>query len=105
MPPFGMGSIGLPWAIPDMLTFPVAGTANCLYVAGSFTKAAGNAVNGVAAYDGNIWTGLGTGLGERDGRGYATGLAVSGDKLYAIGYFKNAGGKPSYRFAEWIESP
>lgn len=74
-----------------------------LYVGGNLTEAAGTPATSIARYDGATWSALGSGLIDQNGRGYTLGLAASAGRVYAIGYFRTAGGKPSYRFAVWNE--
>lgn len=95
---------GLPFGLETEIRANTS-TAQYLYVGGNLVSAAGVPTASIARYDGATWSALGSGLIEQDGRGYTTGLAASGGKIFAIGYFRTAGGKPSYRFAVWNEPP
>ncbi len=66
-----------------------------LYAGGTFTRATNSGgvavtVNGIAKWNGNSWSALGSGMNY-----YVRVLAVSGSDLYAGGGFTTAGGKVS----------
>jgi len=75
---------------------------NELYVAGLFTKSAGNIGNYIQKWDGSSWSEVGGGV-ERDGGGTASvaKLLVHNNKLYAMGVFDIAGGVPAQYIAAW----
>lgn len=68
-----------------------------LYVAGSFTKGAGNTGDNIQKWNGSNWTEVGGGLQN----GYVKNLLVHENKLYAVGAFVNAGGVPAQYIAAW----
>jgi hypothetical protein len=72
-----------------------------LYVTGRFDKVGGQvAANGVARFDGQAWSALGSSLGGGTiQEGYA--LAVSGQDLYVGGRFTTAGGITSGKVARY----
>jgi trimeric autotransporter adhesin len=57
-----------------------------LYAAGSFSIAGGHTTGGIARWDGNTWTAVGTGI-----KGTINALACSGGKLYCGGVFTGPG--------------
>lgn len=79
------------------------GGGPALYAGGQFTMAGGVAANGIAKWDGSMWTPLDTGLGGMEPIVYA--LAVfddgSGPALYAGGKFTAAGGVDANHVAKW----
>lgn len=70
-----------------------------LYVAGVFTKAAGNPGNSIAKWDGVTWDDVGGGMTSNNAQIYD--LQVYNGELYACGQFKKAGGVPSIGIAKW----
>jgi len=74
----------------------VADALGNFYIGGDFTVAGKVIANGIAKWDGNAWSALGTGM---DGDVYA--LAVLGTNLYAAGNFTTAGGITANRVAQW----
>jgi hypothetical protein len=81
------------------------GTGSALYAAGSFTKAGGKLVNGVARWDGSTWHALAGGLEGGFGGVANDGIYAwddgSGSALYAYGSHTSAGGKPIKHIAKW----
>ncbi len=78
------------------------GGGPALYVGGVFTTVAGQAITGLARWDGTSWSAVGGGVG-----GGVTALAEfddltgGGPALYAGGLFLRAGGAPARRLARW----
>lgn len=80
------------------------GTGPKLYVAGDFRSAAGLAVNRIACWNGNAWSGLGDGLDNT-----ANALAVFDEdgpgpqrpRLFVGGYFRRAGNANAGWLARW----
>ncbi|MGP1309600.1 MAG: hypothetical protein ACTS27_05325 [Phycisphaerales bacterium] len=79
------------------------GSGPALYVAGPFRVAGGMDVNGVARWDGQSWSGLGSGLDNAGDQINA--LAVfddgSGPALYAAGRFTSIDGLAVNNIARW----
>lgn len=67
-----------------------------LYCAGSFTKADGNSVRGVARWDGDTWVQLGDGLD-----GSVSQMIVYKNQLIVLGDFKKAGNLTVNNIAAW----
>lgn len=67
-----------------------------LYAGGLFTTAGGNPANRIAKWDGNTWTGLGSGVNNA-----VLALAAIGTNLYAGGNFAIAGGATIGPIARW----
>jgi hypothetical protein len=66
-----------------------------LYASGFFTA---GSFNGIAKWNGSIWSGVGTGFSTN---GYAYALTPLNDNLYAGGNFTNAGGTGAKFLASW----
>ncbi len=73
-----------------------------LMAAGAFTSVAGVAASNVAAYDGTIWSPLGSGV--YSGYSALNDVAVADGSLWVTGYMLTAGGKVSRQVARWTES-
>lgn len=79
-----------------------------LYVGGFFTNAGGQAIRGLAKFDGTNWAQLGSGL-----RGWeittpapqVRALALQNGALWVGGIFPGAGNKSAVSLARWVESP
>ena len=72
-----------------------------VYVGGNFTQASGVTANGVAKWNGTVWSSLGTGIGNGV-NGYVTALAVLGSGVvYVGGGFTQAGGATANNVAKW----
>jgi trimeric autotransporter adhesin len=75
---------------------------NELYVAGIFTKSAGNAGNNIQKWNGTQWSDVGGGtLGPFGTNGQIEELKIINNELYAVGVFVTAGGVPAQRIAKW----
>jgi hypothetical protein len=80
----------------------LAVSGSTLYAGGSFTTAGGSAVNYIAQWNGTTWSALGSGMSVGYGYGTSVGaLAVSGNTLFAGGYFTTAGGTVANSIAKW----
>lgn len=81
---------------------------SALYVGGFFTNAGGQAIRGLAKFDGTNWAQLGTGL-----RGWeittpapqVRALALQNGALWVGGIFPGAGNKSAVSLARWVEAP
>jgi hypothetical protein len=73
-----------------------------LYAGGNFTAAGGVPVNYIAQWDGSAWSPLGSGVNTFWRSGKVSALAVSGNSLYAGGFFTMAGTNVSAFVAEAI---
>ncbi len=69
---------------------------NKLINTGYFNLAGGNEAKFIAAWDGNSWSPLGSGLNHE-----ALGLRGYNGELYAVGFFDTAGGVPAKYIARW----
>jgi hypothetical protein len=78
--------------------------AGNLYIGGSFTNLGGIVANGIAKWDGNSWSALGSGISGAPPWGddpAVFALAVSGSNVYAAGNFTVAGGVGVSYIAKW----
>ncbi|MBU6400586.1 MAG: hypothetical protein KGS61_09725, partial [Verrucomicrobia bacterium] len=90
----GDGGILPPPLAPYVSTLAVSG--GNLYVGGLFTRAGGVVANGIAKWDGNNWSALGSGM-----NGGVKALAISDSNLYAGGIFTTAGEVSVNSIAKW----
>jgi hypothetical protein len=76
----------------------VVDDAGNLYLGGTFTTATAGGVpaNYIAQWNGSSWSALGSGMNN-----WVNALAVSGNTLYAGGYFGTAGGVAANCIAQW----
>ncbi|MGA2247495.1 MAG: hypothetical protein ABSH48_21125 [Verrucomicrobiota bacterium] len=74
----------------------LAASGGTLYAGGIFTAAGGTVANNLAQWDGNRWSGFGSGMNVA-----VNALAVSGGTVYAGGSFTTAGGVAANAIAEW----
>ncbi len=77
-----------------------------LYVGGVFHRAGDQAASNIAAWDGETWSALGSGVASEPGSiAYVIDLAVfddgSGPALYVGGIFDSAGGVAAHSIARW----
>ena len=82
------------------------GSGPALYVGGKFDSAGGVPVNGVARWNGQVWSDVGGGVDGLPGRlGPVRGMVEyddgTGPALYATGQFTEAGGVPASGIAKW----
>ena len=80
---------------PGGAVWSLVSSGGVLYVAGGFTQIGGIAANGIASYDGEVWSALGSGMAG----GFSPNVFAmkvfndgSGEKLYAGGRFASLGG-------------
>ncbi|MGP1345616.1 MAG: hypothetical protein ACTS3F_02975 [Phycisphaerales bacterium] len=93
------GHIGLPGGVSALGVVDL-GTGPALYASGAFASAGGIAAQGIARWDGAVWSPLGDGLdGAADVIVPIT--DVSGTSLIAGGDFATAGGLPASNVARW----
>jgi hypothetical protein len=88
----GMGSI-----VPSLFLRALAVSGTDLYAGGYFTSAGGVPAGGIAKWDGNAWSALGSGTYGST----VAALAVNGTNLYAGGAFTIMGGLTINRIAKW----
>ncbi|MHC1762879.1 MAG: hypothetical protein AB9869_01045 [Verrucomicrobiia bacterium] len=89
-------------AHPSVSALAVAGSD--LYAGGEFLTAGGSAATHIAKWEGGIWSGLGSGIVHVDNidESHVSALALSGDNIYAAGYFATGGGQAAKRVvAKW----
>ena len=83
------------------------GSGPALYAGGGFTTAGGVAMPGIARWNGNTWSALGSGTSAIAGQNIVHALASfddgsgHGPELYAGGSFTNAGPNASAYIAQW----
>jgi trimeric autotransporter adhesin len=91
------------WPFGKLGNVPLlAATDRYLYAGGPWDYTASSSP-GIARFDGANWAPCGSGLIDTDGFGAVQTITVSSNRVFVAGYFKTAGGKPSYRFAIWNE--
>jgi hypothetical protein len=78
-----------------------------VYAAGYFTNVGGIAANSIAKWDGTNWSVLGSGILKASYPPYTRGnaVAVSGNRLYAGGYFSTAGSAAATNIARAYLTP
>jgi len=72
-----------------------------LYAGGFFTSAGGVSATNIAQWNGSSWSALGSGMNNIFGNARVYALAVSGNNLYAGGYFTGAGSVSATNIAQW----
>ncbi len=84
----------------DIYSLAVSGTD--VYAGGFFTNAGGVTVKRIAKWNGSEWSQMGTGMDGNIPIYVAVyGLAVSGNTVFAVGEFSNAGGVYAKKIAKW----
>jgi hypothetical protein len=91
----GVGIGGMNYGVRSFAIYDSA-----LYVGGIFPTAGGITANGIAKWDGNNWSSVGTGVSTGAARGVYS-LAVYNNELFAGGYFTTAGGISANNIAKW----
>ncbi|NOS69149.1 MAG: hypothetical protein HOP33_04385 [Verrucomicrobia bacterium] len=86
---------GIPGANKYVYAAAVDNVGN-LYIGGDFTIIGDVFANGIAKWDGNGWSPLGSGMNDS-----LRAIAVAGTNLYAGGDFTTAGGIPANFIAKW----
>lgn len=83
--------------------YALAMSGNDLFAGGGFTMAGGVPANHIAKWNGSSWSALGSGITNEDidVNVAVSSLAVSGNDLYAGGWFQHAGGVPANSIAKW----
>ncbi|MGA2747387.1 MAG: hypothetical protein ABSG59_01315 [Verrucomicrobiota bacterium] len=89
----GMGG-GSAYIEPEVCALAASGTN--VYAGGLFTTAGGVPANYIAAWNGNAWSALGSGMNT-----FVYALAANGTNLYAGGEFQAAGGVGAEFVAAW----
>lgn len=85
----------------DNIVRAIAVSGTDVYVGGYFTKAGDLTVNGIAKWDGNSWSALGTGVAGSNFVGRINAIAVHGTNVYVGGRFDRAGSVQVANFAKW----
>ncbi|HZT97381.1 MAG TPA: hypothetical protein VFB34_11170, partial [Chloroflexota bacterium] len=113
---FGLakGMTNTSYGVPDVRALAVKGST--LYAAGSFDNAGGVAAHSIAAWNGQTWKPLGSGMlscdyfdkpnhcGSTANNGSVAALAVVGSKLYVGGQFNYVGSAERWGLAAWTGS-
>ncbi len=77
--------------------FSIAVSGNDVYAGGLFTSMGGTGINGIAKWNGTVWTGLGAGVDD----GAVLAIAVNGNDVYIGGIFTNVSGTSIPKIAKW----
>lgn len=77
------------------------GSDGTVYAGGGFTTAGGVSANHVAKWDGTSWSALGNGVNGNSSSIFVNGIAVSGQTIYVVGNFTNAGTVYASGIAKW----
>jgi hypothetical protein len=111
-----LGTVGIsshsviPFGLISVLHAFDDGTGPALYVGGFFETVDGKPANGIAKWDGSIWTSVGGGVRPQAqgctaaAQGVETLAAFddgTGPALYGGGTFCTVGGRPESRIAKW----
>ena len=97
---FWQSGFGLPNGV-DGVVYAVVRSGTDMYIGGSFTAVGNLIANGVAKWNGAVWSSLGTGPANgMIGPVYALAVASTGD-VYAGGNFATAGGMTANNVARW----
>src|SRR5207302_1625871 len=96
--PLGSGVSGVSY--PSVNAIAISGSD--IFVGGVFTQAGGVSANNIARWDTltNQWYPLGSGVDD-DGHGSVYAIAISGNDVYAGGFFTQAGGLAASYIARW----
>lgn len=97
----GSGATGPSTAEVRALAFGADGK---LYCGGRFTNMSGLNVSSIARWNGTSWEPLGSGFYASSSVVRATGLAIQGNDIFAVGTFDGAGLTDSSGFAHWNET-
>ncbi len=97
----GSGVSGCRDAFTAPAVYALAVRGREVYAGGRFVTAGGAAANGIARWDGRMWTGLGDGVRTGIYDGVVRALALRGKELYAGGQFATAGGEDVNNIARW----
>jgi hypothetical protein len=81
--------------------YAIAADGSNLYVGGKFNQFVATTFNGIARFDGAVWTPLISAGGVGVEGGEVTALAVSYPYVYVGGSFTRAGGMQALRLARW----
>lgn len=94
----GNSGVDIPGGLDSTVRcFYVDQQANLLYMGGHFLEVAGNTNSrGVAVYDGNAWSSLGSGVDN-----YVRGLGKYNGNIIVGGDFLTAGSVPANKIAKW----
>ena len=84
--------------------YAIAVNGSDVYVGGYFTTAGGATANGIAKWDGNAWSALGSGVTPVFSTGVEDLAVGNNGELYFAGTFNRAGLKPASFFAIWHPS-
>jgi len=94
----GMGSLD---PIRSAIVYALAVSGSDVYAGGDFTTAGGSPATNIAKWNGSSWSALGSGIGPAAIGPNVSALAVSGNDVYAGGYFTTAGSSPANYIAKW----